>query len=365
MAMAIRVVLAAELANRTVSELGLDSSVLGLTSPEVLAAALRRAATLRCPCTPATLIRDVLSPMRGLLDLDELEVLIEDTLEAMTGYGDVVEQHDINPNVGHSTSFLYAAPPSFVSRKSGSLMLIGIAPDRLSALPEDLATRVEFLGHARRLSPVPGEDLRPRLTGLGLFEISYNYWLKGPRTETAAAFMAEMDQRLDSASPSRDIPGLVLLDPGRDVRFYRGRWVEPGMRSGRFIARRDQAYGAPLWCYVEVKDGAPMRMLDLPGDKSRWRGCDEAWHIQMAIDANRGKPQCFVARSAPGDTRTLELFSPVPMWAQRRWNAVGIPVKARGCLLSYQFARGEFDEEIRFASEALWLQEVPSDSVKA
>ena len=55
----------------------------------------------------------------------------------------------------------------------------------------------------------------------------------------------------------------------------------------------------------------------------------------------------------------LEFFSPVPMWARRRWDAVGEPVSASGCLLAYRLAEAELAEEMRFTREALWLDEMP------
>jgi hypothetical protein len=78
----------------------------------------------------------------------------------------------------------------------------------------------------------------------------------------------------------------------------------------------------------------------------------------MAIDAQRGEPQRFRVRKTPGNTMVLELFSPVPAWARRRWDAVGEPVPNSGCLFAYRFAETEIEEERRFAREALWLEEL-------
>jgi hypothetical protein len=356
----------AEVHTRTVRELGLNPSVLELTSTAAIAALLRRAASLHCPCAPATLVRDVIQPIRGLVDdLDATKTMVEETLDAVVGNGDVMEHRNVDPDTGRSATLLYSAPPSFVTRKSGSVMLLGIVPDHLSALPEDLQARIEYVNHVRRLVPVPSEDLRGRLIGYGLVEITYDYWLKTPRHESAAQLLSRMDQRLDSAQPSRTVPGLMLLDPDRSVRYYRGRWVEPRTQSGRFVARRGQAYGAPLWCYVELHNGNPERIIDLPLESGRWRGCDEAWRMQLAIDARRAKPQLLRVRLGPAATRIIEFFSPVPMWAQRRWNAVGEPVTEPGCLFAYRLHDTELGEELRFAREDLWLEELPQSVVRA
>jgi hypothetical protein len=108
---------------------------------------------------------------------------------------------------------------------------------------------------------------------------------------------------------------------------------------------------------VEINVGNPERLIDLPAPGSRWRGCDEAWRLQMAIDAMRGRPQQFRIRQGSENVRFLELFSPIPMWAQRRLDAVGERVPSRGCLLAYRLAAEELEEERSFAREALWLEE--------
>src|SRR6185295_17906791 len=121
-------------------------------------------------------------------------------------------------------------------------------------------------------------------------------WLRAPSAESFAEHFSRLDRLLDLAEPSREIPGLSLLDPEQSVRYYRGRWAEPRSQSGRFVARRSQAYGADLWCYVQLREGHPERLIDFPTQGSQWRGCDEAWRLQMAVDARRGAPQRFRVR---------------------------------------------------------------------
>lgn len=348
----------AEVHAQKIRELGLDPEVLDLTTPEVLAGALRRAASYLCPCSAATLVRAVVRPLRGLVpDLEQAEELVEETLEGMLSHGDVLEQPELRDGSPTGRLLLYAAPASFVARQSGVIILLGVATDQLSPLPAELERRVQHLGHVRRLTPSSAsEDLPGELRQLGLLELSSEAWLKGPKRTTASQAVAASDRALDVVPPSRDIPGLLLLDPTKPVRYYRGRWTEPKTHAGRFVARRRQAYGADLWCYVHLTNGQPERMIDLPQRGSRWRGCDEAWHLQMAIDAQRGEPQCFrLTRS--GEGAVLELFSPAPAWARRRWDAIGEPVPSAGSLFAYRISKAEMDEERRFMREALWLEE--------
>ena len=343
-----------------VAELGLDSTAVDLTSVEAIAGALRRMASLLCPCSKATLVRDVVCPLRGLVnDFKAFKDTVEETLDAMIAHGDILEHRDVEEYLMNgATSLLYAAPASFVVLKSDIVILLGVTTDQFSALPDYLEERVEYENHLRRLKPSPGEDLPADLNQLGLFEISYDHWLRAPRAETSAQHLSRIDALLDAVQPSRDVPGLLLLDPERPVHYHRGRWTEAGSQSGRFVARRSQAYGADLWCYIQLRDGNPEQLIDLPLAGSRWRGCDEAWHLQMAIDAQRGDAQRFRIRPGPEDTRVIQFFSPIPMWAQRRWDAVGESVSGSGCLFAYRLAEAELIEELHFAREALWLEDL-------
>ena len=125
------------------------------------------------------------------------------------------------------------------------------------------------------------------------------------------------------------------MDPESPVRYYPGRWTSARLQTGLFVARRSQAYGSDLWCYVQMRDGIPERLVDLPLGDSRWDGWDEAWHLQMAIDARRGKAQQFRVVSGLEGTSDMHFFSPVPIWAQRRWDAIGEQVSVPVVVFSH------------------------------
>lgn len=346
-----------------IRELGLDPDLFDLLTPEGLAGALRRAASYLCPCSAMTLVYAVVRPLRGLVpDLDKAKEMVEHTLDAMVAHGDLLEQPETQESSPSMRVLLHAAPASFVVRQSGLVVLLGVAGDQLSALPPELEQLIQYVGHVRRLSPSSeNEDLCSELRQLGLLELSSDAWLKRPKASTAAQAVASSDRALDAVPPSRDIPGLLILDPTKPVGYYRGRWAEPKAQTGRFVARRQQAYGADLWCYVHLTNGQPERMIDLPQRGSRWRGCDEAWHLQMALDAQRGSPQRFRVTHR-GDSVVIEFFSPVPAWARRRWDAIGEPVPGTGSLFAYRIPKAEIEEERLFAREALWLEETTTGS---
>jgi len=358
----MRLVTAAELHAQKVAELGLDATAVDLTSVEAIAGALRRAAGFLCPCSAGTLVRAVIRPLEGLVrDVDALKETVEEALEALTAHGDLLEHRDVAAERdAQPGTFLYAAPPSFVRRESGAVLILGIVPDRLSPLPDEWETYIEYVNHVRRLSVTGARDLAGELSQLGLVELSFEAWLRVPGAETAAQHLARLERLLDAAAPALEIPGLSLIDPTSSVRYYRGRWIQPRAQTGRFVGRRSQAYGADLWCYVAMDEGQPRRFLDLPLRGSRARGCDEAWHLQAAMDTARGAPQRFRVRAGPtgSKTKVMDFFSPVPMWARRRWDAVGEPIVSSGCLFSYSFPQSEIEEELRFVREKLWLTEL-------
>ena len=340
-----------------VAELGLDSTALDLTSPEALAASLRRSAGFLCPCPARTLVRSVARSMGAVVPTDEaFEEQLEVMLEAMLSYGDLLEHRELTGDPSDKGMLLiYAAPPSFVLRMGGDAILLGIAPEQANPLPDYLASKVVYTNHVRRIGATSGENLKAQLLDAGMLELTYVLWQKAPRSVASDEHMLQIDRRLDLAPPAGGIPGLILLDYSAPVRYYRGRWVEAKKQTGRFVARRPQAYGAAVWCYVQLRDGHPEKIVDLPLSDSEVGGCDEAWWLQMAVDAYRGKPQEFEECQGPVGTKTLKFFSPVPKWARRRWDAIGEPVPYPGCLFAYKFFESDVAEESAYCRTVLWL----------
>jgi hypothetical protein len=145
------------------------------------------------------------------------------------------------------------------------------------------------------------------------------------------------------------------LDTGRSVRYYRGRWAEEVPATGYFVARRPQRFGSAVWCFGRSSNGKPDRLLDLPFDMST-RPWDDAWRLQAALDALSGSPQLYEVSSEPDGMATVAFFSPVPSWAQRRWEVTGKYSRPRGALFSYTFTAEQLAEELRVAVECLWMR---------
>ena len=322
----------------------------------MLAALTRRSAGVHCPCSRATLRASLVECTRGLpANYESIPDAIDDAIEALIVGGDLLELNDVvTEDSDLPQTWVFAAPPGFVIRPSGSAFLFGIVPDQDTFLPSTFASRVLQRGFTRLLEPCPGEDLADELKELGLQQLSDRAWLRSPSTEEPAAMINRYERLLADQPPVREIADLQILDSLLPVTYYRGRWADPTDHNGRFVARRPQEFGAPIWCLVELRRGDPVRLLDLPPARTRWRGCDLAWHLQMAIDQDRGAPQ-FYRRRVDGDTVRFDFFSPLPQWSQRRLMIFGRPVPSDRCLFSYLLPADQADAEEAFLQETLWL----------
>lgn len=322
----------------------------------LIASLLRRSAGINCPCSRTTLRAALLECLQYLSD-DEalLSERIDVAIESLIVGGDLLELHDIvtdDPNV--KSTWVFAAPPSFVVRPSSGIFIFGIVPDQDAFLPHSLVSRITYDGFTRMIMPNPDEDLAAELREHGLQQLSESAWLKSPKAEAAADVLNHFERRLAAQPPSGIVSDLEILDPARQVTYYRGRWVVPKDQSGSFVARRPQEFGAPIWCFVALEGGVSVRLLDLPLEKTRWRGCDVAWHLQMAIDYCRHSPQRY-RRRVECDGIRLDFFSPLPQWSQRRLMIFGRAMPHKNSLFSYWLPPTEAQAEERFLQERLWL----------
>lgn len=322
----------------------------------LLAGILRRAASIHCPCSLSTLtaaVKESLAYLAG--DSSDLEEGIDVAAEGLIVVGDLLELSQVtvdDPNA--KGTWVFSAPPGFIVRPGGSIFIIGIVPDETTPLPASLSGRLEYDGLSRVIVPGQGEDLPSILRELGLREIPASAWLKAPKTESAAQLFQNMARRLSGQPPSGAIADMSILLSDRPVDYYSRRWGVPGNHTGEFVARRPQAYGEALWGLVHLKLGEVTRFLDFPLKGTRWRGCDVAWHVQMAIDQSRGTPQKYRRRTGAGGTY-FDFFSPIPLWAQRRLCVVGRSAPPERCLLSYWVPEREAVAEEDYLQKHLWL----------
>ena len=337
--------------------LSLSDQRNGSIDDALLAALLRRSAGIHCPCSRATLRASVLECTQSLNADEEASQSqrIDDTIEALTVGGDLLELDDVvTEDSDIRQTWVFAAPPGFVIRPNGTAFIFGVVPDQDTFLPSSLGVRVLYDRFTRSIEPLKGEDLAHELREQGLQELSDRTWIRTPKDESPDDMLRRVDRFLASQAPVTAIADLKILDPVRPVTYYTGRWVTPTNQTGMFVARRPQEFGAPMWCLVRLEDGAPVSLLDLPFEKTRWRACDAAWHLQMAIDHCRHQPQQYRRRRETHGVR-FDFFSPLPQWSQRRLMVFGIPAAPDKCLLSYFVPSDQAETEETFLRNRLWL----------
>ena len=348
-----------EVLDRTRTALGLPPLSTATLDEPLIAALLRRAAAILCPCSAATLTASVIDSLFALTEENTIAATVERVLDSLVVYGDLLELHQVTTDDALAKgTWIFAAPPTFVARSgSRARFLVGVPADDASPLPDSLKARIQYQGCLRVIEEDSGEDLTPVLQEHGLVRISEQSWLKLPRPESAAAHRERYERQLQDQPPSGEVPDLLILHPSRGPSFYRARWVTPKKESGRFVARRPQAYGAPIWGFAQLEGGALVRFLDFPARGSKWRGCDFAWHLQMAIDHGREVPQRYRCR-ATAQGVVFDFFSPLPLWAERRLSVTGRKADAAHSLMSYLIPPADVPDEESFLRERLWLERI-------
>lgn len=346
-----------------IEALGLDPQAVDFDAPEALAATLRRTASFMCPTTTGRLIRAVVDSLAGLRVIDaDLRETLDELVASLIAYGDLLELEAYAEASG-TGSRLYLGPPAFVARESGTVLLVGIRPEGEPLVSEELGAFVSNERHIRALPAGAVDDPAGVLASYGLTQTTLEHWHRAPAMCQPEVLVRGYQNRLDQQRSSGSVDGLTVLDGEQDVSYYRGRWRSPKHRdSGFYVARRARAFGAPLWCVVDLAEGEPVRLLDLPILQGLNRGCDEAWRLQAAIDADRGAPQIIRTDTPSGaDVSVVDFTAPLPSWLQRRWDLVATPlVRRRGALLSYRIPTVELDEELAFVKERMWAAVEPT-----
>ncbi len=338
-----------------VSCLGFNVESADLLTPEVLAALVRKAACFECPCPPTVLAKSVFRLLEPICPGDTLKDTVRGTINSVTSYGDLVEMHESSDTA--SNVLLYLAAPSFLQVSDTLFLLFGGTPDGEDMTPPDLRQRVEPVMYSRRLAVHEPKECHDTLLQAGFEFLKHDSWLRCPPRRPASELIALYDDALLKSGPPGVPEDVILIDPSQPVSYYTGRWTKLKKQTGRFIGRRSQTYGAQLWCYLEVRNGLVTRLLDFPLFETHWRAFDEAWHLLQAMDAVSGQPQGFrVRKTSQKGMAAMDLFSPAPTWATRRWDAVGLRTMPNSSLMTYIFPEKQIDAECEFAAERMWLR---------
>lgn len=353
--MGVRLLAREEVVHSVLDTLRIPQPVVSLSADEGLVSLLRRLASFLCPCSRRTLRKAASRTLSHLVGLAELDERLEDLLESLISYGDLIEAavQEARSEEGRP-ALLYLAPPQAVPLKDGSIVILGIEPDDQTALTESMEHRITATGHVRRLYAAPSDTLE-QLVALGFSVVPEALWLEAPPPVKASELIAAYNNRLNHAPQAGASVELRVLRPSSSVEFYRGRWGSALGIEGQAIARREQRFGADLWSYSEFSGGRAVRIYDL--GRSELRGWDEAWRLQAALDSNAGRPQVFrIEPTEQGTMVLLHLYHPVPVWVERWLDVVGAPMpRGRGSLMTFRLPAEAVRAVETFLGEHLWM----------
>ena len=141
---------------RVMEALRLPASDAGgdLTLP-LIGQALRRAAHILAPCPRHELERAVRQSLMGFTaDPEQLTSRIADALDALLAYGDILEMEPPADDPWTvSPLIVRPAPPAFVARKTGSMIILGVAGEEITPLSSEMNSRLTWHGVLRNWHP--------------------------------------------------------------------------------------------------------------------------------------------------------------------------------------------------------------------
>lgn len=327
-----------------------------ILSDENLSCLIRRAASILCPCTPNMLVMSIVKPLEIYNNESEIEEKVLKLLEKMIESGEIIQSNDENMK-----ETVRIIPPTYIRVVENYVYIMGGQCDNNNYVPDIFRNRIEYYGHLRRIKMEKEEEYKI-LEVNGFVELSLGSWLKMPKKETYESYKKNIDKYMDERIIEKNnYLNVKIIETCRKVDWYKGRWTDSKGKSGRYVGRRERKYGPDLWCYFEIKNGLVKKLVDLPIRDLRWRACDEAWRLQMAIDACNGANQKYTIKKIFNNSYVIKYFSPLPLWYRRRMQFIGVERKPEGCMISFEIKEENINEEKRICEEYMWLKQAEGE----
>jgi hypothetical protein len=349
----MRVLTAPQTQALSVRSLGFDAPRMDFSADQVLIAFVRRVAAFECPCSTQELTRTALKLLLPLLPEDGLRERIVAVVDGLLDYGDLIE--NLEDDCEDLRQLVGLAVPSVVCVSESRLLLLGLTVGETDPLPIEFRPFCSMHGFARSLDVDNTRVAMSKLYESGYLLITEEEWGSLPHIVNASSLIDKYRRLFRDDVVVGSLEGLEILLPDRKVTFWPDRWTDKKFPDGEFVARRSRRYGENAWCFVRISKGIPTGLVDLPTKEFRFRACDEAWHLQQAIDSVRGVAQRFRMTVENQQTTLFEFFSPVPQWAHRQWNAIGEQASTKGALFSYRFPASVVNSVKHFAESRMWL----------
>jgi hypothetical protein len=308
-----------------------------------------RTASYACPCSERRLKNETIALVRVLATSDEVHELVENAFQAHLDHGNLLQ------TTGDSGDEIRLRAPSALKIDERTVLILGGLPNGAEPLPLFLRSSLIHRGPARLLKVESSDRALSDLLAGGFIVIGQDEWANLPQIVAPQRLVESYARRFRNDVPVGEIAGLRILDTHKPVLFYKGRWTSQINADGLYVARRERRYGADSWCLIQIKERQPQSLVDLPSNNFSYRACDEAWHIQMAIDALNGLPQLFRLTQESSEAAILEFYSPIPQWAHQRWSLTGEFMIRPGCLFAYKFSPQAVQQQIDFAKSRMWL----------
>lgn len=337
----------------SLASLGFAASKSNFADNQVLIELVRHVAAVECPCAKQEIVRTVQKLLLPLLNEEELRDRILAVVDGLLDYGDLIESpiddsEDVRQLVG-------LAAPSALSVSETRLLLLGLTSGETDPLPSEFRPYFARRGFAKFLDVENASVAMSKLYESGYLLITQDEWGLLPPIVRASTLVDNYKRLFRNDVIVGTLEGLEILLPERCVSFWPGRWTEKHFPDGDFVARRSRRFGENAWCFVRISNGIPTGLVDLPTKHYRFRACDEAWHLQQAIDSIRGVAQQFRVTEGYQQSFLFEFYSPVPQWAHRQWNAIGEQASVKGALFGYRFPASLVESVKQFAKSRMWL----------
>lgn len=320
----------------------------------LLANFMRHACALYCPIPRGKLIQTTTKLLTPIFEnANSLHIDLESVLNGLFESGDLLEiSRFISSDEKFSGDWIFLAPPSYIQRSSGRIYICGIASDNASILPLSLVEKLQSIGPYRYL-PTSCTETISLLESVGLRNVPEHLWFVMPKRQSPDEFLEHALRKLSKAPPAGTLHGVRIFQNNKvkDLQ-YKDRWIYPHSESGHFVCRRPSVYGAENWSFAELHNGQVIRFIDLPWTGEKLRGCDAGWRLQLAIDSVNQHPATY--QKEQYDDKVVVRFSfPIPLWAQRRFQAIDDHLNASPFKRS--FPLNEWPAEMNVIENDLWF----------
>ena len=354
MDMELNVITQKELKNYLTTQYGQNNHDISFESTVVIANLIRRIASFQCPCQRNEIISIITDSYKGLVEesiiiREKAKKILEDLIE----YGDIIEIIDVD-NDKQKVNLLYLSPPIFVPIENNRALIIGIAPNQIDTLPDELEDRVKYNGHYRIIDQEDNENLYPILSDFGLIKYSFKKWSKSPTNTNPEECFKAYSERLSNSGLLIENRDVDILDPATNQGYYHDRWKALNKQTGVYVAKRPIQYRNKIFSIVNVEEGQIIKAIDLPILTSH-RGCDEAWYLQCAIDCLCNNPQQYSIESN-AELSIIKLFFPIPRWIKRRMDIRLRSIDRKGCLMAFEGLKDDVNECQQILENDLWIQ---------